>query len=52
MHTRPLLPTAEFVLKLALSRAVDLIRAGRYDDAVRALAVATAAADLMQGDFP
>ena len=47
-----LLPTAEHVLDVALERATLLIRDGHVEDAVRALAVGTAAADLIeqQGD--
>lgn len=46
----PLLPTAEHVLELGLRRATQMIRDDRYDDALRTLAVAGAAAELIQSD--
>jgi hypothetical protein len=45
--TTYLMPDAERILDLALAKAEDLIREGRLTDAIRTLAVAVAAADLV-----
>jgi hypothetical protein len=47
MRTTYLMPDAEHILELALMKAEQLVRAGDIDDAIRCLAVAVAAADLV-----
>jgi hypothetical protein len=46
MSTR-ITPAADFVLELAVDRALGMIREGRLDDAERALLVATDTANLV-----
>lgn len=46
--TTHLLPDAEHILELALTRAEGFVRQGRIPDAIRTLEVAVAAADLIQ----
>lgn len=45
-----LLPSAEHMLDLGIRRAVAMIRIGRPDHALRALLVATQAAELIQSE--
>lgn len=45
-----LLPSAEHVLELGVRRATTMIQDDRYPDALRALAVAGAAAELIQSE--
>lgn len=40
-------PAAEHVLEVGLARALEMVRAGRLEDAVRALTVATDTANLI-----
>lgn len=49
--SRRLLPSAEHLIDLAVWRAVRLLRAGaRVEDAARALAVGTYAAELIEAE--
>lgn len=45
--TTAIAPAAEHVLELSLGNAVELIRLGRFDEAVHALTVCTAVAQMM-----
>ena len=48
--TAPLAPAADHILEIGVNRAERMIREGRHDDALLALAVAGVAAELIESE--